>query len=123
MNNRQRMYASNVKAREYILKELHCDHVYFKEHLRRKSKFYTISAADGIGYYQATDFFNLFDGLCFHDGSLCFFQIKTNAWPARRSILEFLSNKHGFGVFAINVRPNKDPKIKVRWYTNVMYCM
>ena len=118
MNNRQRMYASNKKARDYILKEMKGTDVYFKEHLRRKSKFYNLN-----GYYQATDFFNLFDGLCFHDGSLCFFQIKTNAWPARKRIDKFLHSKHGFGVFAINVRTDKKPTIKMRWYTNVMYCM
>ncbi len=118
MNNRQRMYASNKKAREYILKEMHGTEVYFKEHLRRKSKFYYNS-----GYYLATDFFNLYDGLCFHDGSLCFFQVKTNAWPNRKRIDEFLQSKHGFGVFAINVRTDKKPTIQVRWYTNVMYCM
>ncbi len=116
MNNRNRMYASNKKAREYILKEMKGTEVYFKEHTRRKSKFYNLD-----GYYKATDFFNLFDGLCFHDGSLCFFQIKTNAWPSTKRFNEFLHNKHGFGVFAINVRTDKDPKIKVRWYTCTMY--
>ncbi len=118
MNNRQRMYASNKKAREYILKEMKGTDVYFKEHRRRKSIFYNIDE-----YYKATDFFNLFDGLCFHNGSLCFFQIKTNSWPTQQPIDEFLHDKHGFGAFAINVRPNKKPTIKVRWYTNVMYCM
>jgi len=117
MNNRQRMYASNRKAREYILEKLECDHVYFKEHLKRKSKFYR---KDGL--YLATDFFNLFDGLCIHKGSLCFFQVKTNAWPNYKRITEFLNDKHGFGVFAINVEPKKRD-VRVRWYTNEMYCM
>jgi len=118
MNNRQRMYASNKKAREYILKEMHGTDVYFKEHTKRKSKFYY-----NCGFYQATDFFNLFDGLCFMDGSLCFFQVKTNAWPARKPIDNFLQSKHGFGVFAVNVRTKGKRNLKVRWYTNVMYCL
>ncbi len=118
MDRRKRMYASNKEARNYILKELKGSEVYFKEHYRRNSRFWNTS-----GYYLAKDFFNLFDGLCFIDGSLCFFQIKTNAWPEQKRIDEFLHNKHGFGVFAINVRPDKKPRIKVRWYTNVMYCM
>ena len=112
MNNRQRMYASNRKAREHILKEMHGSEVYFKEHLRRKSRFYFNS-----GFYLATDFFNLFDGLCFIDGCLCFFQIKTNAWPSTKRIDEFYHGKNGFGVFAINVR-TKQKDLKVKWYTN-----
>ncbi len=114
MNNRQRMYASNRKAREYILEKLECDHVYFKEHLKRKSKFYRKGE-----FYQATDFFRLFDGLCFHNGSLCFFQVKTNAWPNYKRITEFLNDKHGFGVFAINVEPKKR-NVRVRWYTLIL---
>ena len=113
MNNRQRMYASNRKAREYIL-EMGCDHVYFKEHLKRKSKFYRKD-----GFYQATDFFNLFDGLCIHEGSLCFFQVKTNAWPNYKRITEFLHDKNGFGVFALNVEPKKR-QIRIRWYTLII---
>ncbi len=117
MNNRQRFYSSNKKARSYILDEMNGSHVYFKEHLRRKSKFYIKYANGEIGFYQATDFFFLFDGLCFIDYNLCFFQIKTNKFPAGKPIDEFIQRYNGFGVFAINVR-TKQRDIRVRWYTN-----
>ena len=119
MNNRQRMYSSNYKARSYILKEMKGTNVYFKEHLKRKSRFFNLDS-DGKEYsYLCTDFFNLFDGLCIIDGSLCFFQIKTNAWPSSTELDNFLVDKHGFGVFAINVLPKKR-KLKIRWYTLTM---
>ena len=88
-------------------------HVYFKEHLRRKSKFFNQWGAGDPEFYQATDFFNLFDGLCFINGGLCFFQVKTNAWPPGQPINEFLRNKNGFRVFAVNVRV-KQRDLKVR---------
>ncbi len=122
MNNRQRMYASNYKARTYILEVMKGTDVYFKEHLKRKSRFFNLSSDGKESFYFCTDFFNLFDGLCFIDGSLCFFQIKTNAWPSSAEFNNFLADKHGFGVFAINVLPKKR-QLKVRWYTNEMYCM
>jgi len=115
MNNRQRFYSSNRKARSYILDEMQGSHVYFKEHLRRKSKFYIKFANGENGFYQATDFFNLFDGLCFVNSAFCFFQIKTNKFPNRSDIVEFLELHNGFRVFAINVR-TKTRDIKVRWY-------
>ena len=116
MNNRQRMYQSNYKARSYILKEMKGTHVYFKEHTKRKSRFFNLDRDGKENFYFATDFFNVFDGLCFIDGSLCFFQIKTNAWPSSTELDNFLADKHGFGVFAINVLPKKR-QLKVRWYT------
>jgi len=115
MNNRQRFYSSNKKARSYILDEMNGSDVYFKEHLRRKSKFYIKNNKGENGFYLATDFFNLFDGLCFINYNLCFFQIKTNSFPSTRSIDEFIELHDGFGVFAINVR-TKTRDIKVRWY-------
>jgi len=115
MNNRQRFYSSNKKARSYILESMNGDHVYLKEHTRRKSKFYFRTLENEIGFYQATDFFNLFDGLCFINYSLCFFQIKTNKFPNGKSIYDFIERYGGFGVFAINVR-TKTRDIKVRWY-------
>ncbi len=90
-------------------------HVYFKEHTRRKSRFFYKTIKDEIDFYQATDFFHLFDGLCFINYSLCFFQIKTNAFPRTKSINDFIELHNGFGVFAINVR-TKTRDIKVRWY-------
>ncbi len=115
MNNRQRFYSSNKKARSYILETMNGTHVYLKEHTRRKSKFYIKYANGETGYYQATDFFNLFDGLCFINYRLCFFQIKTNKFPTRKPIDEFIESYNGFGVFAINVKP-KTRVIQVRWY-------
>jgi len=115
MNNRQRFYSSNRKARSYILDEMNGSDVYFKEHLRRKSKFYFKTVLGEVGFYQATDFFNLFDGLCFIGYTLCFFQIKTNAFPATKAIDDFLDKHDGFGVFAINVR-TKTRDVKLRWY-------
>ena len=119
MNRRQRMYASNYKARTYILEVMKGSHVYFKEHLKRKSRFFNLDSDGKEVKYLATDFFNLFDGLCFIDGSLCFFQIKTNAWPSSTELDNFLNDKHGFGVFAINVLPKKR-QLKLRWYTLTM---
>ncbi len=117
MNNRQRMYASNKTARKYMLEVMGANHVYFKEHTKRKSKFYLTFANGESGYYLATDFFNLFDGLCFIGSSLCFFQIKTNAFPSTAEFNNFLADKRGFSVFAINVLPKKRT-LKVRWYMN-----
>ncbi len=121
MNNTQRMYSSNYKARSYILKDMKGSHVYFKEHLKRKSRFFNLDSDGKECFYFCTDFFQLFDGLCFINGSLCFFQIKTNAWPSSAELNNFLADKHGFGVIAINVLPKKR-QLRVRWYTHTMTC-
>ncbi len=112
MNNRQRMYASNQKARAYILADLGGTHVYFKEHLKRKSRFFM-----SVGnYYQATDFFNLFDGLFILKGRLVWVQIKTNAWASEKRIIDFINPLSGFCVLVINVKTKPRHEIKVRWY-------
>ncbi len=117
MNRRERMRASNKTARKYMLEVMGASHVYFKEHTKRKSWFFNLNSDGKETYYLCTDFFNLFDGLCFIDGSLCFFQVKTNqSWP---KFDNFLADKHGFGVFAINVLPKKR-QLKLRWYTLTM---
>ena len=114
MNNRQRMYASNAKARAYILADLGGTHVYFKEHLKRKSKFHM----SGDNFYNATDFFNLFDGLFIYQKRLVFFQVKTNAYANEGRIIDFLSIVAGFRVLVINVKTKPKHEIKVRWYGN-----
>ena len=110
MNNRQRMRASNKKARLYLLNVLGASDVYFQPHTKRKYTFFNKEFS-----YTATDFFNLFDGLCFIDGVVVFFQVKTNSWPSSKPIYHFISNKHGCRFLAINVR-TRPAKVSVRWY-------
>lgn len=110
MNNRQRMWVSNAKARKFIL-NLGGTDVFFQRHTRRKYVFHSPGFS-----YTATDLFNLFDGLFFLAGKLFFFQVKTNAWPNEKRIKHFLSGKFGFGVLVINIRTKPRPEIKTRWY-------
>jgi len=111
MNKRQRMYASNLRARKFLLAHNY-DEIWFKSHTRRKDKVYAQR-----GTYKATDLWNLFDGICFDSkGVLIFFQIKTNAWPDKKPIIDFLSSKqtYAFYVIAINVH-----KTKKGWRTDI----
>jgi len=103
MNRRKRMYASNLRARNFLLENNH-DEIWFKSHTRRKDKVYA-----QCGTYKATDLWNLFDGVCFdYEGNLVFFQVKTNGWPDRKPIITFLRKWGlGFYILAINVHLTK----------------
>lgn len=80
------MYASNSRARAWLIKNKYTD-IYFKPHTRYDK-----------------DIFGLWDGLCYdRNGNHVWVQIKTNAWPSTKKILAFLDRKN-VGALAINVR-------------------
>ncbi len=98
MNNRQRMYFSNQKARAYLLNTVKCTDVWFKRHTRRKDKTFTPN-----GYYPSTDLFNLFDGIALSpQKGIIYFQVKTNAWPKTEPLLDF-ARKYKAVVISINI--------------------
>jgi hypothetical protein len=107
------MYQSNMRARKYLVEVMGADHVYFQRHTKRKYKFYT---KDG-SFYTGTDFFNLWDGLCFIGGRVCFFQVKTNAFPNAGDVNSFVADKSGCNFLAINVKTKPQTHIETRWYT------
>ncbi len=104
MNRRQQMRESNRRAVEYLLEKKY-DHIYLKPHKdNRKGKNVEVMKSQK-GSYPITDFFNLFDGFCVSpDGLLVWIQVKTDAWPNEKAIIEFLMDKQGFFVMALNVR-------------------
>ena len=118
MNTRARMRLSNRRAEKYLLENGY-DQIWLKKHFDPRKKYghdlvyfnkrgstkYGQRESDGANYYVALDLFNLFDGMCFSpDGRLVFIQIKTNSWPSEKPILDFISDKQGFAVIAINVK-------------------
>lgn len=103
MNRRQRMYKSNDKAREFLIKNGY-DQIWLKAHTRRQDTIFTQHYN-----YKATDLWNLFDGICFKDGHLYFLQIKTDAWPPLKPIFEFKSMHYPMGrVLLANVKKKKN---------------
>ena len=98
MNPRERMRFSNRKAVIWLLEHGY-DDIWLKPHTRRHDLVYTSGE-----WYRALDLWNLFDGICFNEGGVVVFvQIKTNAWPPTKPILEFLLHKMNLKVLAINV--------------------
>ena len=96
------MRSSNQLTKNYLLDHAF-DHIFFKPHSRRQDVIYTQR-----GTYLATDFFNLFDGLCFdHNGNVIFFQVKTNAWANETEITDFLK-EHKITVLSFNVTNKKN---------------
>jgi hypothetical protein len=92
------MYVSNRKARDWLLSHGY-DHVWFKRHTKRKDLVFTLS-----GSYTATDLWNLFDGIALTmDNKPCFFQVKTNAWPPMKPLMEF-KNGNSFEILCLNVQ-------------------
>lgn len=74
MNNRQRMYETNSKAKKYLLREGFED-IYFFPHLR---------------FMKDYNFGNQkFDGLGFKDKIIWFFQIKTNEKPSKNVLVDY----------------------------------
>lgn len=114
MNNRQRMYASNTKARNYLLYEYGASDVWFKRHTRRKDKVFT-----GNTFYNATDLFNLFDGIALVPKikEVVFFQVKTGNWATVKPILNFKKRFPKAFILIMNVRKVKGHyKVFVREY-------
>ena len=105
------MRESNRRAIAYLLEKQY-DHIYLKPHRDTRKKYNAEFMKSQKGAYQITDFFNLFDGFCVSpDGFLIWIQIKTDNWPKEREIIQFLLDKRGWFVMAINVRkPTKTIK-------------
>jgi len=109
MNPRERMRFSNRKAVLWLLRNGY-DDIWLKPHTRRHDLVYTSGE-----WYRALDLWNLFDGICFDEGgNIVLIQIKTNAWPPTKPILEFLLHKMNLKVLAINVF-----KVGSRWDVKV----
>ena len=109
MHNRQRMRFSNRKAVLWLLKNGY-DDVWLKAHTKRTDLTYTQGE-----WYRVIDLWNLFDGICFDEGgNIVLIQIKTNAWPPNKPILDFIADKKNVKVLAINVF-----KVGSRWDVKV----
>ena len=110
MNNRQRMRYSNKISVKWLLSH-GFDEIWLKRHTKRHDIHYTQK-----GNYVGLDLWKLFDGICIKQGfevnarSMVFLQLKTNAWPSDNELIQWLKDKHGCYVMAINVR-----KIKKKW--------
>lgn len=114
MNKRQRMYASNAKARNYMLYEYGASDVWFKRHTKRKDRVFT-----GRTFYLATDLFLLFDGIALvpRIKKVVFFQVKTGNWAAAKPILIFKKKFPNAFIAVFNVRKIKGRyKVFVREY-------
>ena len=110
MNNRQRMRYSNKLAVKWLL--VHgFDEIWLKRHTKRHDFHYTVK-----GNYVALDLWKLFDGIaiqttrCKNFKSVVFLQLKTNAWPSDNELVQWLSDKLGCYVMAINIK-----KVKKKW--------
>jgi len=104
------MRASNRKAVMWLLQNGY-DDIWLKPHGRRHDLVYTRGE-----WYRALDLWNLFDGICFDEGgNIVLIQIKTNAWPPKQPILDFLIDKKNLKVLAINVfKKGSRWEVKVR---------
>jgi hypothetical protein len=104
MNKRQRMYASNLKARNYLLNEFGASEVWFKKHTRRLDKVFI-----GREFYFARDLFNLFDGIALVPKlkKMVFFQVKTSGWAAEKPLLHFKKQYPDVFILVLNVRKYK----------------
>ena len=85
------------------------DEIWLKRHTKRHDIHYTQK-----GNYVGLDLWKLFDGICINmkvqANSMVFLQLKTNAWPSDNELIQWLKDKHGCYVMAINVR-----KVKKKW--------
>jgi len=110
--NRAKMRKSNSTAVQYLIKMGYTD-ITLRTHCRHKDYVYN---KDKI--YQATDYWNLFDGMGFNQhGELIFLQFKTNAFPPAKPIEEFCL-RYQQRVVVINVKTviRQKPIIKMRQY-------
>ena len=116
------MRYSNKLAVKWLLSH-DFDEIWLKRHTKRHDIHYTQK-----GNYVGLDLWKLFDGICittihnlassasldhigeYEKGSMVFLQLKTNAWPSDNELIQWLKDKHGCYVMAINVR-----KIKKKW--------
>lgn len=118
---KKRFYKTNDLAREWLINQGYTQ-IWLKTHARRKDTIWMkrdhhLSGKAYIVKYQATDLWNLFDGICFDDcGCLHFLQIKTDGWPNKNQIVNFLEDKQGVYVLAINVktRIKNGPKVETK---------
>jgi len=110
-NNRVKMRASNNLAIEYLLKMGFTD-ITLRTHCRHKDMVYNKEKK-----YQATDYWNLFDGMGFDNKqNLIFIQIKTNAFPPAKP-MESFCKRYKQKCVAINVRNKKGKRdILIRKY-------
>lgn len=90
------MYVSNRLARLELLNSGY-DQIWFKAHSKRNDLVFTQG-----GNYLATDLWNLFDGICWFNDKVVFFQVKTNAWASMGPIKKFMK-RHKLSVLIINV--------------------
>ena len=99
MHNRERMRASNLLVREWLLENGY-DEIWFKAHGKRNDYVFTQK-----GKYMAQDIWNLFDGICIDpSGSMVvFLQMKTNVWVKEKPLKDFVKKKAGCFVLAFNV--------------------
>lgn len=84
--SQQKGYRSNARAKKWLLDRGYT-HIYLKPHMRYDK-----------------DIYGLFDGFCFSpEGDFTFLQIKSNAYPPSKPIIEFLEQKN-ICALAINVK-------------------
>ncbi len=91
------MRISNGKAIHYLLNNGY-DEVYLKAHTKFSDTVYTTN-----GKYKALDLFNLWDGIALREKQIVFVQIKTNAWPKEKPIIDWCKKYNAVGM-AINVK-------------------
>lgn len=94
------MYDSNRRARNFLLEFASADAVWLKSHTKRKDRVFTQD-----GHYNATDLFNLFDGIAISkEHGVILFQVKTDAWPRTDKLNDFARTYKGCTIWSINVR-------------------
>lgn len=103
MNRRQRMYATNKYARDWLIENGY-DMIWLKRHedlrkAKNQETYYTKS-----GNYFMTDIYNLFDGMCFDsNGTLTLLQISTTSFHKKEPYQQFMQGKKGFVILLIKV--------------------
>jgi hypothetical protein len=100
------MRVTNRLAVEYLLKNGY-DNIWLKSHTKFKDVVYTKT-----GSFRATDLWNLFDGICTGFGYIYFIQIKTNAWPVEKPIIEFVENTNSKAM-ALNAKKKSNGRYEI----------
>lgn len=105
---RQRMRYSNKKAREWMLQR-GFDEIFFLTHARQKHWVHEKTKS-----YKCMDMWNLFDGACFYNNEVVFFQIKTNSWANSNTMYAWVTRRvQGTKVLSINVKGSESKEWKV----------
>ena len=120
MHNRNRMRASNLLVREWLLSNNY-DEIWFKPHGKHNDYVYTPK-----GVYMAQDIWNLFDGIAIaSNGVVTFLQMSTTHWHPKEKYEKFVKRVRGVQVKVFLVtnkrkeceRINKNGKVsKIRDY-------